>query len=374
MTTFVQAATGLLQNLCHGLGLAKDYGEFQAVQDFLLQDWGGEEIPARAPYPSMIGDDHSPFEYSVAFGAEQTELRILVEIQAKAPGAVANQRAALDLNRRLSGQFGANFQRFDAITDLFLPQLPGPPFSLWHAVCLGSQNRNEFKVYLNPQVRGPARANGLVAEAFDRLGLSGPREIVEAVTSPRLGGGLLNYFSLDLSEARGARVKVYFQHVDASVPQLEKILGLSPSHRVGDVTEFCRAVVGSDGPYQKKPVTSCFSFVEGLDQPTAATLHFPIAHYVPNDLVTVERVAKYLESQGIDAAAYVRTMHAFAMRPLHEAAGIQSYASYRRQASGIRFTAYLSPELFRVQTQHASQHRLKAASVAPEPVPNSARQ
>jgi DMATS type aromatic prenyltransferase len=355
MATFVQAAAGLLENLCAGLGVANDRKEFQTVQDFLLKGWGQQEIPQRPSYASSIGDDHSPFEYSVAFGSQGTELRILVEMQGKVPSAVSNQRAALDFNGQLAQRFGADFERFDAIKDLFLPEFPGAPFSLWHAVCLNRDNRNEFKVYLNPQCRGAERANGLVTEALARLGLEGVGSSLEAITSTAASRGVLNYFSLDLSSSPGARVKLYFQHTHACAQQLDETFELCPAHQRGDVIEFCRALVGSDGPYERKPLTSCFSFVQGSDQPTAATFHLPIAHYVPSDFVTVERVASYLASQQLDSDAYRRTMHAFAMRPLHESAGIQSYASFRREASGIRFTAYLSPELFRGQTQ--LQHR-----------------
>jgi len=373
MATFALAGALLLERLCKGLGIDDSCQEFQAVQDFCLQDWGKQEIPSRAGYPSSIGDDHSPFEYSVAFGTQQTELRLLVETQGEAPGAISNQHAALAFNGQLAQRFAANFERFDAIKDLFLPESPRPPFSLWHAVCLDPGHKHEFKVYLNPQVRGPKRANAIVAEALKRLGLSTARDVVESIASREGNCGVLNYFSLDLSSAPGARVKIYFQHTHASAQQLERTFLLSPTHRAGDIAEFCQALVGNEGPYTKKPVTSCFSFVQGVDGPTAATFHLPIAHYVESDLITTERAAKYLASKRLDAEGYVRMMHAFAMRPLQDAAGIQSYASFRRDVSGTRFTAYLSPELFCDANAHSSGLRLKAANVATGVGPGSSR-
>ena len=367
MTTFVDAADELLEKLCEGIDLQSSYEEFRKIQRTLLDTWGAQEIPQVPAYRSCIGDDHSPFEYSIAFGAQRTELRLLVEVQGSSPGATPNQEAALRLNTRLAQSFDASFERFEQIKPLFLPQAPNPPFSLWHAACLEKDGHHDFKVYLNPHAQGPERANELVAAALEQLGMSdASRAVAKILNHPGLNS-TPNYFSLDLSDAPGARVKVYFQHADASAQQLDEIFELSPQHRAGDVVEFCRAVVGADGPFRAKPVTSCFSFVEGRAEPIAATFHMPIAHYVPNDAVTVERVTRYLASQGIDPAPYVGAMRAFAMRALEDGAGIQSYASFRRESSGIRFTAYLSPELFREQDR-PSELRLKT-SVPPSRAP-----
>src|SRR4051812_5555185 len=105
MSTFARAAAGLLDRLCKGLDVENDRAEFQEVQDFFLQGWGTQEIPRRPPYASTIGDDHSPFEYSVAFGQERTELRLLVEMQGQTPAALTNQQAALAFNARLAQRF-----------------------------------------------------------------------------------------------------------------------------------------------------------------------------------------------------------------------------------------------------------------------------
>jgi DMATS type aromatic prenyltransferase len=374
MPTFLHAADSLLRNLCEGIGLPSLHHELGSVQELFLQGWGAEQIPEEPEYASCIGDDHSPFEYSLAVGAQRTELRLLVEAQSQTPDAASNQAAALALNPRLAQRFGASFERFDAIKNIFLPDSPQPPFSLWHAVCFGQNGRHDFKVYLNPFARGPERANQLVAEALDRLGLAAAQRVVDAITNDSGLPSTPNYFSLDLSDAANARVKVYFQHLNATAPQLDRLFELSPTHRRGDVVEFCRALVASDGPFLTKPLTSCFSFVEGQDRPLAATFHLPIAHYVPNDLVTLERVTRYLTSQKIDPSTYAAALRAFAMRPLDDAAGIQSYASFRREASGIRFTAYLSPELFREATEYPSELRLKSASTAPQPIPASRAQ
>jgi len=76
------------------------------------------------------------------------------------------------------------------------------------------------------------------------------------------------------------------------------------------------------------------------------TLHLPIAHYVDSDEVTAGRVARFLRQHGLDDMSYRRAINVFAPRALDDGAGVQSYASYRREAEGLRFSAYLSPELF----------------------------
>jgi len=364
MSTFVQAAGELLEKLCAGAGLSSECEQFRDVQRFFIGGWGEREVPQKPLYASNIGDDHSPFEYSIAFGKRGIELRLLVEIQGEHPGHVSNQLAALEFNQRLIERYAIRFERFERIKDLFLPVAPGGPFSLWHAVCLDPGARHDFKIYLNPWVRGRDQATDVVKKALNRLDLAGAEELMNMVEASGTGS-TPNYFSLDLSDAPNARVKVYFQHEGASAKQLDRLFEACPAHVKGDVTEFCEAMANTDGPFEKKPLTTCFSFVQGHAQPTAATFHLPIAHYVANDAVCAERMAKYLNRQGIDSHRYTSLIQRFAMRPLSHSAGIQSYASFRREPTGIRVTAYLSPELYRAgQRSSESEIRMRAPSEA----------
>jgi hypothetical protein len=87
------------------------------------------------------------------------------------------------------------------------------------------------------------------------------------------------------------------------------------------------------------------------------TLHLPVAHYVDNDQVTASRVARFLRENGLDHLRYRRAINVFASRGLDEGVGVQSYASYRREAVGLHFSAYLSPELFRGANSDDTQTR-----------------
>src|SRR4030095_4747572 len=101
METFHQSAQAQLRKLCGALGLTADQSRFETLLSWMFKGWGELEIPQQAPYPSAIGDDHSPFEFSVAFGPNDVELRLLLEAQGEPPSLMTNRDAAVAFNRRL---------------------------------------------------------------------------------------------------------------------------------------------------------------------------------------------------------------------------------------------------------------------------------
>lgn len=356
------AGTQLL-SLCDALSMRSSYPEYLLLQRFLFGAWGERvrETSESAPYPSLIGDDHSPYEYSVAFTKGETELRLLFEAQARRPNAISNQRAALDVNKRIAEVFPVNLDRFNSVADLFFPSEPRGSFSLWHAVSLRKDRKPKFKAYMNPQAHGKEGASGVVYEALQRLGLGAAVDVLREEVAHR--GPLrdeMNYFSLDLSDEPSARVKVYFCHHRATAADLERSFAASPLHQTGDVAEFCVDMVGHCGPWVRKPVTSCFSFTQGSGRPHAATFHLPIAHYAADDHAIAERIACFMRKHDLGADRYPDLAARFASRPLCAGVGVQSYASFRRDPSGgMLLTVYLSPELF--------SHLGKRARVAAAP-------
>jgi len=344
VTTYNQISTHQLYDLCHAVGLGEAVHEYLAVQSTLLSPWFDREVPALAAYPSRIGDDHSPYEYSVQFAKDSVELRLLLEAQATAPSLHANQLAAIALNRKLEQRYGVDLRRFNELQDLFCPEDPQGPFSLWHAACFDRVGRPDFKIYLNPRVHCATSGQQLITEAVTRLGMA-------SATLPVIGrvaqlGGVPNYFSLDLTARLGSRVKLYFSHEDATVQQLESIFALAPSNRAGDVSRFCREILPGIARFSRKPVCYCFSFVSGVDAPIAVTLHLPVAHYAESDAATMSRVSAFMHSEHLPVEAYRRSVMAMARRDLDNSIGLQSYCSFRREASGLKVTVYLSPELF----------------------------
>lgn len=343
-------AASKLRALCDALGLQSSYPEYLLLQRFLFGAWGQRphRTSASAPYPSLIGDDHSPYEYSVAFTKGEVELRLLLEAQAARPSLLANHHAALDLNDRIAEVFPISLARFNSVADLFLPSEPRGPFTLWHAVSLRKDRKPKFKVYLNPQARGGEGASALAYEALRRLGFGGAADVLREEVAHR-GSPLdeVNYFSLDLSDESSARVKVYYCHHRATVADLERSFAASSLHEAGDASQFCMQMIGYGGPFIRKPVTSCFSLTQGSDRPHAATLHLPVAHYVPDDRAIAERIVSFLHKHELGAERYDDLVARFASRPLSAGTGVQSYASYRRDpVGGMLLTVYLSPELF----------------------------
>ena len=79
------------------------------------------------------------------FAKRSIELRLLLEAQAATPGLHANQVAALGLNRKLAERYGVDLSRFQVLQDLFCPDNPQGPFSLWHAACFDRAGRPNFK-------------------------------------------------------------------------------------------------------------------------------------------------------------------------------------------------------------------------------------
>jgi DMATS type aromatic prenyltransferase len=353
MTTFNEAAAGQLRVLCDALDLRREFPEALLLQRFLFDRWGDREIPSKPAYRSLLSDDNSPYEFSVAFGPDGSEVRLLLEAQADKPSLKANQLSARALTQKIASIFPVGTERLAAISDLFLPSDPQGQFSYWHAVVFGKKYKPKFKVYLNPQVRGKANADKLVSEALERLGLPGAAKLLRERVAWR-GPALdeLNYFSLDLSDKGYARVKVYLCHRDATAADLERSFEAAPSHERGDIAEYCMQIVGHGGPFSRKPISSCFSFVEGSEIPTSATFHLPVAFYGNDDETIKGRVAKFMREHNLPADSYAAVLSRFSSRPPSLGTGTQSYASFRRDPSGPRITIYLSPELF--QPAHAS--------------------
>lgn len=347
--TYGYASASQLETLAVSLGMASRLEEFLDLQETLFAPWADCEVPREPAFASAIGDDHSPYEYSVAFARNETELRILFEAQAMTPSLGDNLRAALDVNERLAEHFNCDFSKFDAIRDLFIRTEPQPPFALWHAVCLTQNHAPEFKVYLNPAAWGDEHRADVVGEAMGRLGFAdAARALFDRSPSRGRNQAEVRYFSIDLARAAGVRVKVYFAHPGADANDLELEFARAPSHQSGDVERFCSAVVNQRGPFTRKPVTSCVSFISGKQEPSAVTLHVPVAHYARNDADTVRRVSTFLDRNHLPGKLYAHTVQAFAggARGLL-GNGVQSYSSFRRERDGLRFTSYLSPELFR---------------------------
>jgi DMATS type aromatic prenyltransferase len=349
MPTYDEVSRAQLLALSHAVGQSAAAENYIGLQKSLFSPWATRTIPETAPYASQIGDDHSPYEYSVAYGAKGAELRLLFEPQAHVPSLGTNHAEALRVNGRLARDWGVCLSRYNQVADLFSITRAGATqgFSLWHAACLSPSGAHDFKVYLNPQLHGPEAAGEVVEAMFARLGLSEARSALSRLRFRGSEQDELRYVSLDLSDQPRARVKVYTCHHQAKPAELERAFAVASSHRAADVSEFCGTMAPGVTSFDAKSVSSCLAFVAGNPAPYTATLHLPIAHYAETDAVARRRIDAFMQANQMDQLVHARVLRAIAKRPLHETSGVQSYASYRRDNGTMRLTAYLSPELFR---------------------------
>jgi DMATS type aromatic prenyltransferase len=349
-----------LQGLSEGLAL--DAREAALVTEVFAKLTAGwlDGVPGDAPaWPSDITDDHSPFEFSVSMQGEQRLIRMLVEAQ---DGDMHRHRGwapGLRLCARLGREPGVDLGRLRRILDLFAPRPgQGARFSLWHAAEVAVGRPTLYKVYLNPQARGPEAAAALVREALARLGLADAWPEVAGLLALAGSRNELSYFALDLEAGVEARAKVYVGHHGVRAAALERQLAAFAGYQRGDATWLLQRLTGSDGPFSERPVLTCLGFSSRSPDP-AVTLHVPVRCYARDDDQVVARVDDMLAgSQGGRFAAAVAR---FAGRPLEAGRGLVTYLSLRRSPDRQRrLVAYLSPEVYRVQPPAAPPHTLLA--------------
>ncbi len=357
--TVFDTGASRLRSLCGAIGLGNRSESIVDVFGRLIDPWGHRTLGDCPVWPSYIGDDHTPIEFSLTFGAKP-EVRILLEPLGDSPSLVSNRDAAVALLESMASEFAIDLMRFERIQNLFCPATPSGLFSVWIAVAFSGDSRPDFKIYLNPAAQGQKLAPALVEEALVRLGFPGAWPTVSRSLLRRgPEWDELNYLALDLSESPDARVKVYARHFGCSVTDLEAVASASRSYDPGDLKAFLGLVApdAENDVFEGRSPCTCYSFVGGQgDIPVAATTHFPINSYAPNDGAVRHRVLACLERFGIASDSYARSIGAFANRPLDEDMGMHSYVSFRRYRGEARLTTYLAVEAYRPGTVEAGSN------------------
>jgi DMATS type aromatic prenyltransferase len=344
-TSYAEFGERKLSRLCDGLGLSQQRRSAIELFRFLTKDWSHWPLGEWPAWRSDITDDGTPFEFSVAFGVHVPRLRILVESQQSPIGRLSTWLAALRLNERLKSVPGVDLERFERIRDLFTPGERSCQFHLWHAADLNQDGSAAFKLYLNPQVSGPQRARGIVDEALSRLDLE---EASTFLSSPARGGGAHNsfaYCSLDLSSTNKARVKVYVAHGHATGDEIDAALEGCIDHVRGDGTRWMSGMLGSRGPFDRRPILTCYAFT-GDRAPPRATLHIPVRSYLRSDAEAVERASEFLGSQG---SALRSALSQTCSRALDQGRGCLTYVSFKRIGRDTSVSTYIAPEAYTVE-------------------------
>jgi tryptophanase len=120
-----------------------------------------------------------------------------------------------------------------------------------------------------------------------------------------------------------------------------------------EIQRFCRAMAGgSSGPYNGKPLISCFAFTSKSPKRPVGTVHFPIDASAPHDAEVQRRVENYYASSAVSVSPvciqrYTKALSAVQRRPLSQRSGIHAWVSLKTQPGGILTnTFYFSPEFF----------------------------
>ncbi|HEX2689337.1 MAG TPA: tryptophan dimethylallyltransferase family protein [Kofleriaceae bacterium] len=328
--------------LCNALGIPEQTDRTLETFEILSSTWGDRGID-RPKFTSDITDDCSPYEFSVALDGQVPELRVLAEAQGMRGTSLEQWNAGWRLSEQLAQRFGISLARARRVAPLFEPDSLGLTFALWHAASF-RPTKPAFRIYFNPQARGRSQAMTQVLAGLETLGMSR----AAAWLKSRFSQGEHNplYFSVDLSDGPTARCKVYLAHPGITAERLERLIVGYGGHQPGDIGSFCESMTGTSGPWPNRPLLTCLAFREGCDEPYTITLHVPIRCYAPNDQVALERITSQLTPK--EALVYERAVHGLARRSLDKCAGIQTYASVRRENDRRRLTIYLSPEAYSV--------------------------
>jgi len=336
-------AEARLARLCAGIVPPRQYDMCIQVLRCLSEPWSAWPMGDVPAWPTDICDDGTPFEFSFAFDRRGASVRILVESQQAPIGPFSSWNAGLRLNDKLAAWPGVDLRSFEKVRDLFAPQ-EGLPirFSLWHAAGVSPEGNTSFKIYLNPQVRGPGAAMGLLRTALQRLGLPDAAEFIEKRVRAAPGVVPL-YFSLDLSTQPGARVKVYLAHEGAGAQGLERALEGCRDYLPGDAERWIRGITGMGGPFERRPLLTCFAFSSEAAAPRA-TVHVPVRCYSSSDAASLERALRFLDRR--QGELLESALARMAPRPLEAGPGLLSYVSFRREGDDLRFTTYFAPEAY----------------------------
>ena len=339
-----------LDRLCRIVGI--DPKSASLLLADLLGPAGSRPLSLPPAWSSGIADDHTPVEFSVAFNHnERPSVRILGESIDTAPSAATNLVAARKFVETQAARFGLSMSRFDRVRDLFAADEPFGGFGLWHSLVFQRGRQPEFKIYLNPELKGVERAPSLVAEALERLGLSGSYRVAleNGVRPGELGrADRLTFFAIDLHDAPHARVKLYLSHHDAHARDVVRAASAIDGIDAGEFGEFCMAAGGETGIFAGRPLVSSYTFLGEMDRPAGYSVYVPIRSYVNDDEEARDRVAALLDRYGFDSAELDRIIAALVTRPLHEGVGLIAHVSLRLGLPRPGVTVYLSAEAYQI--------------------------
>lgn len=349
--------TGQLARLCEVVRL--DRADTETYVEVLADSLGPaaeRSLALPPPSPTLLSDDHTPVEYSLAFLPGSTPaLRVLLEPGCGSGDLAANGRTGLRVIREMADRWNFSTDQLDRLEDLFFPAAPAGAFALWCALELRPGGVPAVKVYLSPAANGRDRRAETVREALARLG---HRQAFDALPP----ADDFPFVALDLGAWQAPRVKVYCTHESLAAEQAGAYSRLAPDEGRDQTTGFFHTIAGTGddgaggaadgarGPLTRRALT-CHSFTEtATGLPSGFTLHMPVRTYVEHDGQARERAVAVLRRYGMDSAALDRALAAVTSRPLSDGVGLVAYvALVHQRGQAPRVTVYVSSEAYEVQ-------------------------
>jgi hypothetical protein len=343
-TTVRQACLPRLRGLARSVGLTGPPERLGSLFDALTGPWA--TVPVSALPLSDVSADGSPVEFALTLGPGPASVQLAVEplVTGAADTFAGRSAAARTTMGTLSRDYGLSRDRWDAVAAVFLPGEGGQGPAAMFGGELGRDGCPLFKVWFYPGAAGQGTAPDLVRAALERLGGAGAWPAVVRHAPRGFERDVPALFSLDITDGRPGRTKVYFRHYQTSTGNLLKRLTRRPGFDDGLAAAFGRALTArADGGAAQPPVT-CLSFHDGDAEPRDVTLYLPLWTGLPDDEVVSWRVRGALDSQGIGTDRYDRALPEIAARPLRQARGLHNYLSWQ-PGEPPRLKVYLSPEL-----------------------------
>ena len=329
-----------LSQICLSKGKA-----LQAQQLFEnLAKLAGDAPVDAPPRWSGMTADCTPFEFSLSLHKIGYQLRFLLEAQDDPASARSYWHAGLKINEFLNEKRLVDLTRFDKIRELFEPTDEDAFWAMWHAFDLRNEGVPLCKIYLNALAQGRDNGAARVSEAMGRLGLQASFEFLERAMIP---SDIFTHFSLDLTNAEHARIKVYVRHYGLSFKRLGKLFELARGNVAKDAIEFSERMTGHDSSFVDRPVFTVYHYSGPRPvSPERVVLNIPSFPYSKNDFIANKRMREYLDKHDIPSKAYEQCLRTMSNIPLEQSEGVHCYWSFTSMNQSPRVTIYFGSRLF----------------------------
>ena len=302
---------------------------------------------AATPRWSAIGDDASPFEWSIVLGSA-TDVRLLVEAQSDPASPHTYWQSATALTQWCAEQLSSEIGRLQRLVDLYEPTDSQAYFACWHGfefpdIRADPLRPPRVKIYLNPAAQGRNGARDVINQTLTRLGFVAARDALADV----FASFVPVHCSIDLRDGPNARVKLYLRVFDRT--QMEFLYRSGASAAPGDIERLCRSL-GLPARW-RRPGYCVLHYVDAKDAiPTRTVVNLPVRDLLGDDESTADVLSAWLADEGLDPRPYRAVLTSLrrldAPASASRSTGRHSYVSFQRDAGKSRVTLYFGAKAF----------------------------